>query len=50
MIRPAKEDGARFLVERLLAARDEKERVANGCLVHKSSALPVLPRCLQGDI
>jgi hypothetical protein len=28
----AKEDGAHFLVERLLAARDEKERVANGCL------------------
>ena len=35
----AKEDGAHFLVERLLAARGEKERVANGCLVQRCKNL-----------
>ena len=39
MIRPAKEDGARFLVERLLAARDGKRTRCKWMPVQKSSAL-----------
>jgi len=35
---PAKEDGARFLAERLLAARDEKGGVAHRRLVEERSA------------